>query len=140
MPKQAPTLLEHAKAEAEVVTSAPEPEKKPEPKPGDADYDWTQHYDDGTELYTHTFSDGKVIVIKSMGAVYSKTWLYKIHKMTSASQMEIASLDRACCDVASDLLMNLDDTDTDPVEELISGWIKDATGRGDGDEGLTSGN
>lgn len=138
MPKKAPTLIKMDQLDQLDEPPHPPAEVVDPPKPGDADYDWSPHYDTA-DLYTHIFPDGTVIAIKSMAAIYSKTWLYKTAQMKSASQVEIMSLDRAACEVASGLLMSLDDSDGDPVQDLIDGWIKHGTGLGD-DDGLTSGN
>jgi hypothetical protein len=114
-------------------------EPKPDPKPGDADFDWSKQYDTD-DLYTHTFPDGKVVALKTFGSIYSKTWLYKVRKMATNAEVEFAAFDRASCDAAQEVLMDLDDSDGDPIDELFKAWTKDGTTRGDGDKGLTPGN
>lgn len=112
---------------------------EPEPKPGDADYDWSAEY--GTDdLFTHTFPNGTVIALKTFGSIYSKTWLYKVRKMATNAEVEFAAFDRASCDAAQQVLMDLDDTDGDPIDDLFKAWTKAGTSRGDGDDGLTPGN
>lgn len=115
----------------------PEPEKKP--KPGDADYDWSTHYDTD-DLYIHTFPDGKVLAIKAFGKIYSKTFLYKIRYLATEADVEFAALDRASCDVAREVLANLDDTVGDPIEDLYQAWLAAGTAQAEGGEGLTPGN
>ncbi|MEX3655246.1 hypothetical protein ABFW14_08185 [Mycolicibacterium fortuitum] len=109
-----------------------------EPKPGDADYDWSGHYDT-TDLYTHTFPDGTVVAIKPFAAIYSKTWLYKIRQLQTDTDIEFAAIDRAACPTAQEVLMNLDDTEGDPFDDLYKGWLEAGTKNADGDKGLTPG-
>jgi hypothetical protein len=111
-----------------------------EPKPGDAGYDWAQHY--GTDkLYTHTFPDGKVVALKTFDSIFNKTWMYKIRKLQTNIDIQMAALDRGACDVAQEILEGLDDSgDNDPIDDLYSAWSKAVTSNGDGDEGLTPGN
>lgn len=115
------------------------PKKKAEPKPGAADYDWSQNYPEGVDLYTYTFPSGTVVAIKTFGAIYSKTWLYKIRNLQSDADIEFAAIDRAACDVAREVLMSLDDTVGDPINDLWKAWVADGTSNGEGDEGLTPG-
>lgn len=113
------------------------PESKP--KPGDADYDWAEQY--GTDdLYTHTFLNGTVLALKKFGAIYSKTWLYKIRNLPTEADVEFAALDRASCEVAREVLANLDDSEGDPIEDLYQAWLADGTAQAEGGEGLTPGN
>lgn len=126
-------------ADPPAVDDAVDAELVVEPKPGDPDYDWVARY--GTDdLYTHTFSDGTVLALKSFASIYSKTWLYKVRKMASNAEVEFAAFDRASCGEARDVLENLDDTAGDPIDELFKAWTKAGTSRGDGDDGLTPGN
>lgn len=107
-------------------------------KPGAPGYDWTVHY--GTDdLYTHTFGDGTVVVIKAFGAIYSKTFLYKLRGLTSDTDIEFAAIDRAACPAAREVLLGLDDTAGDPLDELWTAWIAAGTAHADGDPGLTPG-
>lgn len=123
-------------SEEAVVELTEEPRK---PEIGDPDYDWSQHYDTD-DLYTHTFPDGKVVTIKSMAAIYSKTWLYKIRDVKTEAQIAILGIERAACPEANALLMSLDDTTGDPFDDLYKAWLQASTSHGEGDEGLTSGN
>lgn len=109
-----------------------------EPKPGTAGYDWTPHYDTD-DLYTHTFADGTVVVIKSFGAIYSKTFLYKVRNLPTNDDIEFAAIDRASCPLAREILGGLDDTNGDPIDELWKAWVAAGTSRGEGDPGLTPG-
>jgi len=109
------------------------------PKPGDADYDWSPHYDT-TDLYRHTFKDGTVVVIRSMQAIQSRTWMYKMRDVKSDNQFIVLAISRASCVVADGVLMGLDDTHGDPIDELWTAWLAAGTSRGDGDEGLSAGN
>ncbi|MEC4856724.1 hypothetical protein R2325_14040 [Mycobacteroides chelonae] len=123
------------------LDSDPEPksaDKKPEPKPGDADYDWSAHYGDA-ELYTHTFADGTVVALKTFGSIYSKTWLYKIRNLQTDTDLQFASIDRAACETAQEVLMSLDDANGDPIEELWNSWISAGTAQAEGEEGLKPG-
>lgn len=108
------------------------------PKPGDADYDWSPHYNT-TDLYHHAFKDGTVVAIRSMAAINNKTWLYKMRDVKSDGQFVVLAITRASCEAADRVLMNLDDTDGDPISELWDAWLAAGTSR-DGDEGLTAGN
>ena len=128
-------------AVTEVAGTAAEPPgdaEKADPKPGDADYDWSGHYDT-TDLYTHTFPDGTVVAIKPFASIYSKTWLYKIRQLQTDTDIEFAAIDRAACPTAQEVLMNLDDTEGDPFEDLYKAWLEAGTKNADGDKGLTSG-
>ena len=107
-------------------------------KPGEPGYDWSKHYDTD-DLYTHTFTDGTVVALKPFAAIYSKTWLYKIRGMDSDIDVEFASIDRAACETAREVLLSLDDTQGDPLDELLAAWVAAGTSRGEGDEGLTPG-
>lgn len=143
-PSMGPTLEEELAAKADRADEVlgaekePGPEKKPEPKPGDADYDWSGHYDT-TDLYSHTFPDGTVVAIKPFASIYSKTWLYKIRQLQTDTDIEFAAIDRAACPTAQEVLMNLDDTEGDPFDDLYKGWLEAGTKNADGDKGLTPG-
>lgn len=104
--------------------------KKAEPKPGDAAYDWTAHYDTD-HLYVHTFKDGKVVALRTFDAIYSKTWLYKVQRMVEEGatdvDVEFAALNRAACPVAQELLLDLDDSVGDPIDELWQAWVTSGT-------------
>jgi len=107
-------------------------EPKPEAKPGEAGYDWAAQY--GTDdLYIHTFPNGTVLALKPFGSIYSKTWLYKLRGLQTDVDIEFAALDRGACDVAKQVLLSLDDTAGDPLDELFKAWAASAT------EGLTPG-
>ncbi|ORA63195.1 hypothetical protein BST26_20550 [Mycolicibacterium insubricum] len=114
--------------------------KAAEPKPGDPEYDWTQHYPDGTELFRYTFPGGPTVALKAFGTIYSKTWLYKLRDIESDFEVEFAAIDRAICPTGRSLLMELDDANGDPIDDLWNAWIKAGTSRGGEDEGLTPGN
>ncbi|WP_019969334.1 hypothetical protein [Mycobacterium sp. 141] len=109
---------------------------KPKPKPGDADYDWAQHYPDNTPLYVHRFPDGTVVALKSFGAIYSKTWLYKVRELTTDVDIEFSAIDRGACPEAKAVLLGLDDSAGDPIRDFYSAWIAGETA---GDEGVTAG-
>lgn len=113
-----------------------EPKKKSEPKPGDPDYDWSGHYDT-TDLYSHTFPNGTVVAIKPFASIYSKTWLYKVRALQTDVDIEFAAIDRAACETAKEILMNLDDTEGDPLADLYAAWL--AAGTKQGDKGLSAG-
>lgn len=114
----------------------PDDNKNPEPKVGEVGYDWASHYGDA-ELYTHTFPNGTVVAIKTFGSIYSKTWLYKIRDLPTETDIQFAAIDRAACETAKAVLLDLDDTDGDPIEDLWKAWT--SAGTSDGGEGLTSG-
>ncbi len=124
----------------EKTTLEPPAEKPaaPKPKPGDADYDWSAHYDTA-DLYLHTFANGTVIALKPFASIYSKTWLYKIRSLQTDVDIEFAAIDRAACDTAKELLLALDDTDGDPLDELFKAWAAAATARSEGEKGMTPG-
>lgn len=108
------------------------------PKPGDADYDWSAHYDTN-DLYRHTFADGTVVALKKFGAIYSKTWLYKLRGLVTDVDVEFAALDRGACETAKELLMSLDDSDGDPISDLFAAWVDAGTRHDDAGKGLTPG-
>lgn len=108
--------------------------------PGDPGYDWSQHYGDA-DLYLHTFGNGKTVALKVFGSIYNKTWLFKIRKAQSNSEIEFASIERAACDEAIEVLEGLPDDDGDPISDLWNAWIKAGTANDpDGDDGLTAPN
>lgn len=123
---------------ADADAADPAPQKQPAPKPGEPDYDWSAHYDTA-DLYVHTFADGKVVAIKQFGSIYSKTWLYKIRGLPTDTDVEFAAIDRASCETAREVLLSLDDTEGDPLDELFKAWSAAGTSRGEGDDGLTPG-
>lgn len=131
-------ILPLTDAAADDVTDNADTETKAAPKPGAADYDWSAHYDTD-DLYTHTFKDGTVVAIKAFGAIYSKTFLYKIRGLPTDTDIEFAAIDRASCPTAQEVLAGLDDTVGDPIDELWTAWIAAGTSRGEGDPGLTPG-
>lgn len=133
-----PLSAGEALADARAQASDETRDMLPEPKPGDPDYDWSGHYDT-TDLYTHTFPDGTVVAIKPFAAIYSKTWLYKIRQLQTDTDIEFAAIDRAACPTAQEVLMNLDDTEGDPFDDLYKGWLEAGTKNADGDKGLTPG-
>jgi hypothetical protein len=120
-----------------VVEPDPQPERVP--KPGEPDYDWSPHYDT-TDLYRHTFKDGTVVAIKSLDAIKTRTWMYKMRDVKSDDQFITLAISRASCVVADGVLMGLDDTHSDPIDELWTAWLAAGTSRGDGDKGLSAGN
>ena len=107
-----------------------------EAKPGDATYDWAAHYDTA-ELYRHTFPNGVVVALKPFASIYSKTWLYKLRSLQTDADIEFAALDRAACETAKEVLLSLDDSDGDPLDELFKAWV--AAGTASGGKGLTPG-
>ncbi|MFV8232333.1 hypothetical protein [Mycolicibacterium fortuitum] len=133
-----PLSAGEALADARAQASDETRDMLPEPKPGDPDYDWSGHYDT-TDLYTHTFADGTVVAIKPFASIYSKTWLYKIRQLQTDTDIEFAAIDRAACPTAQEVLMNLDDTEGDPFDDLYKGWLEAGTKNADGDKGLTPG-
>ena len=110
------------------------------PEPGDPGYDWAADY--GTDnLYTHTFSDGTVVALRSFGSIFSKTWLYKIRHLRTDIDIELAALERGSSEAARQVLDGLDDdSDIDYIAELWAGWSQSGTVHGDGDEGLSTKN
>lgn len=109
------------------------------PVPGDPGFNWVKEY--GTDdLYTHTFPNGKVVALKSMKAIYSRTWMVKIRNVESELQLSVVALERAACPAAWEVLDQLDDSDSDPIDELWQAYRKSGTSRDDEDEGLTAGN
>lgn len=110
----------------------------PEPKVGSAEYDWSKHYDTD-KLYTHTFTNGTVVAIKTFEAIYTKTWLYSIRGLQTNVDFEFAAIDRAACPTAQEVLMSLDDSNGDPIADLFKAWTSAGTSHGEGDEGLTPG-
>ena len=133
-----PLSVGEALADARAQASDETRDMLPEPKPGDPDYDWSGHYDT-TDLYTHTFPDGTVVAIKPFASIYSKTWLYKIRQLQTDTDIEFAAIDRAACPTAQEILMNLDDSNGDPFDDLYKAWLEAGTKNGDGDKGLTPG-
>lgn len=113
-------------------------EPRPAPQPGDPDYDWEPLYDGRTDLYIHTFADGKVVALKPFDAIYSKTWLYKIRSLQTEADIQFAAIDRAACEQARAVLAELDDTTGDPLDELWKAWS--AAARKDDDDEITAGN
>ncbi|MUL47608.1 hypothetical protein FZI85_25165 [Mycobacterium sp. CBMA293] len=105
--------------------------KLPAPVPGDPDYNWAQHYPEGAELYVHTFPDGKTVALKTFGSIYSKTWLYKISRLQTDTDVIFAAIKRGCCPQADAFLMALDDSVGDPLDDLYQAWLND--------EGIDSG-
>jgi hypothetical protein len=120
-----------------VAGATAKPPKLEEPKPGEPEYDWTPHYDT-PNLYRHTFKDGTVVAIRSMQAIQNRTWMYKMRDVKSDDQFIVKAISRASCVVADGVLMRLDDTHGDPIDELWAGWLAAGTGNGDG--GLSAGN
>lgn len=121
-----------------------EPSKKDEPKPGEPAYDWAPHYGGTAEpvrLYTHTFPDGTVVSIRDFGSIYSKTWLYKLRKAQTDTDIQFAAIDRAACDTAQALIESIEAPlgGKDPIDELWEAWSKAGTSHVDGSEGLTTG-
>lgn len=114
------------------------PDNDAEPVPGEKGYDWSSHYDT-KDLYVHTFTDGTVVALKPFPTIYSKTWLYKIKDLPTIADVEFAAIDRAACETAKEVLLSLDDSNGDPLEELYEAWIADGTKRRANDEGLTPG-
>lgn len=108
----------------------------PLPKPGDAEYNWADHYGTDTDLYTHTFADGTVIALKTFASIYSKTWLYKIRDLDTDIDVQFAAIDRAACETAKQVLLGLDDTTGDPIDELWTAWSATSETR----DGMTAGN
>ena len=108
--------------------------------PGDADYDWSQHYPEGTELYTHTYPDGQVVAIRRFGDIYSKQWLRSIKHLEIEFDIESAAIDRAACDAARDLI----DARPCPVDgpddfhELWKAWTSASSGADD-DKAVSAG-
>lgn len=120
----------------------PPAETKPEPKPGDKDYDWAPHYQTAeADLYKHTFPDGTVVAIRNFGAIYSKTWLYKLRKAQTDTDIQFAAIDRAACDVAQVLIEELEAPlgGKDPIDELWEAWSKAGTAHVEDAEGLSTG-
>lgn len=139
-PEPSDSPEEPAEAETQPEgTTPPPPTKKATPKPGDVDYDWSVHYPADAELYTHTFPDGTVVALKSFASIYSKTWMYKLRQLNSQTETEFAAIDRAACDLAREVLLNLDDTAGDPLAELFKTWLEAGTKNADDDKGLTPG-
>lgn len=117
--------------EAEVVAK---------PKPGDVDYDWTADY--GTaDLFRYTLPDGKLVALRTIAAVYTKTWMFKLRNARSNAEVEFAALERAACPAALAVIESLDDdAEGDPVDALFKAWLKNGTSNGEGDDGLSTGN
>lgn len=119
---------------------AAEQDEKPTPRPGDPDYDWAPHYPDGAKLFHYTFPDGKVVALRTFGAIYSKAWLYKIRHLQSDSDFQFAAIDRGACETAQAVLASVDAPfDTDPFEALWAAWINPDAAHGDGEKALDSG-
>jgi hypothetical protein len=117
-----------------------EPEKPKNPKPGDADYDWSPHYDT-TNLYTHTFPDGQTVAIRNFGSIYSKTWLYKLRKAETDTDIQFAAIDRAACDVAQAVIESIEAPlgGKDPIDDLWDAWSQAGTSHSEDSAGLTTG-
>lgn len=111
-------------------TKTAAPKEPPAPKVGSAEYDWSPHYD-GDDLFTFTFKNGTVIALRSFNSIYSKTWLYKVQQMVNDGatdvDIEFAALDRAACPTARELLLSLDDTTGDPIDDLWQAWVASGT-------------
>lgn len=110
--------------------AAAEPAPAPAPQVGSPDYDWSAHYDT-TDLFHYSFADGTQIAIRSFASIYSKTWLYKVSQMVKEGatdvDIEFAAIDRAACPTARELLLNLDDTEGDPINDLWLAWVASGT-------------
>lgn len=110
----------------------------PEPAPGDPDYDWSQHYPTGAELYTHTYSDGKVVALRQFRDIYSKQFLRSIRHLETDFDIESAAIDRGACEAAQELI----DSRPCPVDgpddfaELWKAWTSAGT---DEPEGVAAG-
>ncbi len=100
------------------------------PKIGSAEYDWAAHYDNA-DTFRYEFADGSVIEIRTFDSIYSKTWLYKVQSMVDAGatdvDVEFAAINRAACPVAQELLMSLDDSVGDPIDDLWQAWVISGT-------------
>jgi hypothetical protein len=72
---------------------------KKNPMPGEPKYDWVADY--GTDdLYTHTFTDGTVVALRTVAAVATKSWLYQVREMKNDFDVQFAAIDRAASDTA----------------------------------------
>lgn len=139
-PKYGPPAPEPSDS-PEVPAVAESADEKPKPKPGDPDYDWAPHYPGCNDLYTHTFPDGKVIAMRSFGAIYSKTWLYKLRNAETDTDIQFAAFDRATCATARAILESVEAPldGADPLDELWTAWSEAGTAHVDGAKGLSTG-
>jgi len=112
-----------------------DPTKPKSPKPGDADYDWTPHYPDGVDLYTHTYPNGTVVAIRRFKDIYSKQWLRSIKHLKNSFDVEDAAINRAACDVAQAVIdaVPCPVGEPDQFEILFKAWQQADT------DGLTTG-
>ncbi|WP_409430543.1 hypothetical protein ACJEIK_26265 [Mycobacterium sp. SMC-16] len=123
-----------------LVIGSVEPQAPPPPVPGDANYDWSQHYPKGTELYTHTYPDGKVVALRLFRDIYSKQFLRSIRHLETDFDVESAAIDRGACPAAQELI----DSRPCPVDgpddfhELWKAWTSDSSDDDDA-EGVTAG-
>ncbi|OHU26270.1 hypothetical protein BKG77_06950 [Mycobacteroides chelonae] len=136
------------------ISLDPEPDNQPDdkptedakPLPGAADYDWSAHYGD-VDLYRHTFRDGTVVALRTFGAVFSKSLLWKLKDAESTTEVEFATIVRAGCPAAEAVLNHVaaavlesDDFEYDPIEDLFNSWMKAGTSTTpDADDGLSLG-
>lgn len=109
-----------------------EPQAVRTPVPGDADYNWSQHYPEGTELFTYIYPDGKVVALRRFGDIYSKQFLRSIRHLETDFDIESAAIDRGACDIAQELIDNrpCPVDGPDDFAELWKAW----TSNGDADE------
>lgn len=116
------------------------------PLPGAVDYDWSAHYGD-VELYRHTFRDGTVVALRTFGVVFSKTLLWNLKNADTTSEVEFKAIMRAGCPAAEAVLnrvaaavLDSDDYEYDPIEDLFESWMKAGTSTtDDADDGLSLG-
>lgn len=123
-----------------------EPTEDAQPLPGAEDYDWAAHYGD-VELYRHTFRDGTVVALRTFGVVFSKTLLWNLKNADTTSEVEFKAIMRAGCPAAEAVLnrvaaavLESDDYEYDPIEDLFESWMKAGTSTtDDADDGLSLG-
>ena len=151
-PSMGPTLEEELAAKADradevlVAEKEPEPEKKPEPKPGsakksepkagDVAYDWSHHYPEGVDLYTHTYPNGTVVALRRFKDIYSKQWLRSIRNLETDFDIQNAAIDRAACETAQEVIdaVPCPIGEPDQFDALFEAWQK-----ADLDESVTPG-
>ncbi|WP_396921683.1 hypothetical protein [Mycolicibacterium sp.] len=131
-----PLSVGEALADARAQASDETRDMLPEPKPGDPDYDWSHHYPEGVDLYTHTYPNGTVVSLRRFKDIYSKQWLRSIRNLESDFDIQNAAIDRAACETAQEVIdaVPCPIGEPDQFDALFEAWQK-----ADLDESVTPG-
>lgn len=131
-----PLSVGEALADARAQASDETRDMLPEPKPGDPDYDWSHHYPEGVDLFTHTYPNGTVVALRRFKDIYSKQWLRSIRNLESDFDIQNAAIDRAACETAQEVIdaVPCPIGEPDQFDALFEAWQK-----ADLDESVTPG-